>query len=262
MEKRLAAQFSLTDEECEILRYVVQGYSHREIADRLGFAVGTIHRKVPRTRRKLGVHSRRQVLALLWDQFPGVLEEWGLGAVWLYEQRGRVTAGAAPPVSGAPQQVRAGRKLRGSGGLLANLRWEWDVAGKRTARQGPAEPAGCRLRVAIPKAGRDRAAGRRGVAEEGAGQQRELGQALAGLRGVDELALGAEVALERQRAGGREWEGRGQQERVTVARWIASTEKVGLPAGASGRARSRQTSARSVCRPSVQKTSSSGEVAG
>ncbi len=86
MEKRLVAQFGLTDEEYAILRYVVQGYSHREIADRLGFAVGTIHRKVPRTCRKLGVHSRRQMLALLRDQFPDVLEEWELGAVRLYEE--------------------------------------------------------------------------------------------------------------------------------------------------------------------------------
>ncbi len=86
MEKRLVAQFGLTDEEYAILRYVVQGYSHREIADRLGFAVGTIHRKVPRTCRKLGVHSRRQMLALLRDQFPGVLEERELGAVRLYEE--------------------------------------------------------------------------------------------------------------------------------------------------------------------------------
>ena len=86
MDKSLAVQFSLTDEECEILRYVVQGYSHREIADRMGFSVGTIHRKVPRTCRKLGVHSRRQVLALLRGHFPDVLEDWELGAVRLYEE--------------------------------------------------------------------------------------------------------------------------------------------------------------------------------
>ena len=86
IDKRLAAQFGLTAEEYEILRYVVQGYSRREIADRVGFSVGTIHRKVPRTCRKLGVHSRRQVLVLLWEQFPDVLEDWELSAVRLYEE--------------------------------------------------------------------------------------------------------------------------------------------------------------------------------
>ncbi len=79
-------QFGLTAEEYEILRYVVQGYSHREIADRLGFAVDTIHRKVPRTYRKLGVHSRRHMLTLLRNQVPDVLEEWELGVVRLYEE--------------------------------------------------------------------------------------------------------------------------------------------------------------------------------
>lgn len=52
----------LTDREREILQLIAAGYSNREIADRLGLSVHTVHNHRARLMEKLGIHDRVELL--------------------------------------------------------------------------------------------------------------------------------------------------------------------------------------------------------
>jgi len=54
----------LTQREVSVLANIVRGYSHKEIADVLGIALGTVNVFVHRIRRKTGAKSRRDLVCL------------------------------------------------------------------------------------------------------------------------------------------------------------------------------------------------------
>jgi LuxR family maltose regulon positive regulatory protein len=53
----------LSDRELEVLRLMAEGYSNREIAEKLIFTVATAKKHAENIYSKLGVHSRTQALA-------------------------------------------------------------------------------------------------------------------------------------------------------------------------------------------------------
>lgn len=52
----------LTARELEVLRLVGEGLRNRDIADRLGISVNTVHRHVQSLLVKLGAHSKLQAV--------------------------------------------------------------------------------------------------------------------------------------------------------------------------------------------------------
>ncbi len=74
----IRVQFGLSNQERDILRMVVQGYTQVEIAQLLGLSgTALVSRRVSGIYRKLGVRSR---------EVPDVVTEWELGVVRLYEE--------------------------------------------------------------------------------------------------------------------------------------------------------------------------------
>jgi DNA-binding NarL/FixJ family response regulator len=61
---RTAATVSLTPREIDVLRYLRTGQSHREVADNLQVGVETVRTHAARIRRKLGVHSKRELIGM------------------------------------------------------------------------------------------------------------------------------------------------------------------------------------------------------
>jgi DNA-binding CsgD family transcriptional regulator/ligand-binding sensor protein len=58
---------SLTSREMDVLRYLVQGYSNREIAEKLFISVHTVKNHVTNIFQKLGVTDRSQVIAMAYQ---------------------------------------------------------------------------------------------------------------------------------------------------------------------------------------------------
>ncbi|MBS0207704.1 MAG: helix-turn-helix transcriptional regulator [Planctomycetes bacterium] len=52
----------LSQREMSVLTYLVQGYSHKEIADTIGVAAGTVNVFVHRIRQKTKARSRRELI--------------------------------------------------------------------------------------------------------------------------------------------------------------------------------------------------------
>ena len=83
----IRVQFGLSNQERDILRMVVQGYTQAEIGRFLGLSgTALVSRRVSGIYRKLGVRSRSQMKALLRREVPDVFTEWELGVVRLYEE--------------------------------------------------------------------------------------------------------------------------------------------------------------------------------
>jgi DNA-binding CsgD family transcriptional regulator/ligand-binding sensor protein len=58
---------SLTSREMDVLRYLVQGYSNREIAEKLYISVHTVKNHITNIFQKLGVTDRSQVIAMVYQ---------------------------------------------------------------------------------------------------------------------------------------------------------------------------------------------------
>ncbi len=56
-EKRDASLACLTNRECEVLLYIAEGFSNKEIASQLGIGVRTVETHRERIMRKLNIHS-------------------------------------------------------------------------------------------------------------------------------------------------------------------------------------------------------------
>jgi DNA-binding NarL/FixJ family response regulator len=56
--KRSSKEYGLTDREIQILRYLVEGYSFQDIANRMFVSISTINWHVQNINEKLNVHSR------------------------------------------------------------------------------------------------------------------------------------------------------------------------------------------------------------
>jgi LuxR family maltose regulon positive regulatory protein len=59
----------ISGRELEVLQLLAQGLTHRQIADQLVVAPGTIKRHLSNIYSKLGVHSRTQALARTRDLY-------------------------------------------------------------------------------------------------------------------------------------------------------------------------------------------------
>lgn len=57
VEKRDASLVCLTNRECEVLLYIAEGFSNKEIASQLGIGVRTVETHRERIMRKLDIHS-------------------------------------------------------------------------------------------------------------------------------------------------------------------------------------------------------------
>ena len=67
---------NLTPREAEVLRFLVQGLTQREIAERLTISPKTVGTHIEHVLRKLGVHSRMQAVALVFrENGASVLDE-------------------------------------------------------------------------------------------------------------------------------------------------------------------------------------------
>ena len=78
---------NLTPREAEVLRFLAQGLTQREIAERLTLSPKTVGTHIEHVLRKLGVHSRAQAVALVFrENGAGALEGQVLGAVGEVEQ--------------------------------------------------------------------------------------------------------------------------------------------------------------------------------
>ena len=53
----------LSERELEVLRYIAEGLSNREIAQRLVLSINTVKSHVRKVYEKLGVHSRTQAVS-------------------------------------------------------------------------------------------------------------------------------------------------------------------------------------------------------
>jgi DNA-binding CsgD family transcriptional regulator/GAF domain-containing protein len=58
---------SLTSREMDVLKYLVQGYSNREIAEKLYISVHTVKNHITNIFQKLGVTDRSQVIAMVYQ---------------------------------------------------------------------------------------------------------------------------------------------------------------------------------------------------
>lgn len=63
--KMLASQFGLTAREVDVLLLVSEGRSYQKIADSLGISLGTVQGHVKCLYRKLGVHTKQEVIELV-----------------------------------------------------------------------------------------------------------------------------------------------------------------------------------------------------
>ena len=63
--KMLASQFGLTARETDVLLLVGEGRSYQKIADSLGISLGTVQGHVKCLYRKLGVHTKQEVIELV-----------------------------------------------------------------------------------------------------------------------------------------------------------------------------------------------------
>ena len=63
--KMLASQFGLTARETDVLLLVSEGRSYQKIADSLGISLGTVQGHVKCLYRKLGVHTKQEVIELV-----------------------------------------------------------------------------------------------------------------------------------------------------------------------------------------------------
>ncbi len=69
-----AARELLTQREAEVLELIISGMSNREIAAQLYVSLGTVKTHINNVYRKLGVHSRRQVVARVREWTPKAAE--------------------------------------------------------------------------------------------------------------------------------------------------------------------------------------------
>ncbi len=63
--KMLASQFGLTARETDVLLLVSEGRSYQKVADSLGISLGTVQGHVKCLYRKLGVHTKQEVIELV-----------------------------------------------------------------------------------------------------------------------------------------------------------------------------------------------------
>jgi DNA-binding NarL/FixJ family response regulator len=66
---------SLSRRERQVLKFLSEGYTHAEIADKLSLSPGTVGTHVQRAYGKLGVHNRVQAVALLLRKGGDLVEE-------------------------------------------------------------------------------------------------------------------------------------------------------------------------------------------
>jgi DNA-binding NarL/FixJ family response regulator len=62
--RRLVSRPPLTARELEILELMAEGLRNRDVADRLGISVNTVHRHVQSVLEKLDAHSKLQAVIL------------------------------------------------------------------------------------------------------------------------------------------------------------------------------------------------------
>ena len=61
----LASQFGLTARETDVLLLVSEGRSYQKVADSLGISLGTVQGHVKCLYRKLGIHTKQEVIELV-----------------------------------------------------------------------------------------------------------------------------------------------------------------------------------------------------
>ncbi len=87
MTTDIRVRLGLSNQERDILRMVVQGYTQAEVGQFLGLSgTALVSRRVSGIYGELGVRSRSQMKALLRREVPDVFTEWELGVVRLYEE--------------------------------------------------------------------------------------------------------------------------------------------------------------------------------
>lgn len=64
VERRIVSRPQLTARELEILELMAEGLRNRDVADRLGISVNTVHRHVQSVLEKLDAHSKLQAVIL------------------------------------------------------------------------------------------------------------------------------------------------------------------------------------------------------
>jgi len=62
--RRIVSRPQLTARELEILELIAEGLRNRDVADRLGISVNTVHRHVQSVLEKLDAHSKLQAVIL------------------------------------------------------------------------------------------------------------------------------------------------------------------------------------------------------
>jgi DNA-binding NarL/FixJ family response regulator len=62
--RRIVSRPPLTARELEILELMAEGLRNRDVADRLGISVNTVHRHVQSVLEKLDAHSKLQAVIL------------------------------------------------------------------------------------------------------------------------------------------------------------------------------------------------------
>ena len=61
-------RYGLSSRECEVLELLVQGRSRAYMADKLGLAGGTVGTYVSRIYEKVRVHSKQELLTVVYDE--------------------------------------------------------------------------------------------------------------------------------------------------------------------------------------------------
>lgn len=65
------AAFNLTEREAEVARLLAEGNSQKKVAELLGVSMGTVQSHVKGVYRKLGIHSRQELIDLAHGEGPG-----------------------------------------------------------------------------------------------------------------------------------------------------------------------------------------------
>ena len=65
--RRLSSQYDLTQRECDVMRLLSKGHTQKRIAQDLGLSINSVQTYAKSLYRKMGVHSRQDLIDLVCD---------------------------------------------------------------------------------------------------------------------------------------------------------------------------------------------------